>query len=157
MIQSYRQLMATTRAVLRNAATMIRRVGQRVRTASPQVQPTLLRAQTQLQQMRPLVQQVIAQTRARLLGGDTHVANKVLSIFEPHTETIRKGKIATPNELGSWSLSRKRSIRSLRAMRCMPRGRQIAPCGRLRSIGIARSRSSAGSGRRRSRIQFGCQ
>ncbi len=100
MIQSYRQLMATTRAVLRNAATMIRRVGQRVRTASPQVQPTLLRAQTQLQQMRPLVQQVIAQTRARLLGGDTHVANKVLSIFEPHTETIRKGKIATPNEFG---------------------------------------------------------
>ncbi len=35
MIQSYRQLMATTRAVLRDAATMVRRVGQRVRTASP--------------------------------------------------------------------------------------------------------------------------
>ncbi len=31
---------------------------------------------------------------------DTHVAHKVLSIFEPHTETIRKGKIATPNEFG---------------------------------------------------------
>ena len=26
--------------------------------------------------------------------------DKVLSIFEPHTETIRKGKIATPNEFG---------------------------------------------------------
>ena len=34
MIQSYRQLVATTRAVLRDAATMVRRVGQRVRTAS---------------------------------------------------------------------------------------------------------------------------
>ncbi len=100
MIQSYRQLMATTRAVVRDAATMVRRIGQRVRTASPQVQPTLHRAQTQLRQLRPLVQRVIAQTRARLLGGDTHVPDKVLSIFEPHTETIRKGKIATPNEFG---------------------------------------------------------
>lgn len=100
MIQSYRQLMATTRAVLRDAATMVRRVGQRVRTARPQMQPTLHRAQTHLRQMRPLVQRVIAQTRARLLGGDTHVPDKVLSIFEPHTETIRKGKIATPNEFG---------------------------------------------------------
>jgi len=100
MIQSYRQLMATTRAVVRDAATMIRRVGQRVRTASPPVQPTLHRAQTQLRQLRPLVQRVIAQTRARLLGGDTHVPDKVLSVFEPHTEAIRKGKIATPNEFG---------------------------------------------------------
>ena len=100
MVQSYRQLMATTRAVLRDAATMIRRIGQRVRTAGPQGRPTLHRAQAQLQQMRPLVQRVIAQTRARLLGGDTHVPDKVLSVFEPHTETIRKGKIATPNEFG---------------------------------------------------------
>ena len=44
LIHSYRQLMATTRAVLRDAARMVRRVGQRVRTASPQVQPTLQRA-----------------------------------------------------------------------------------------------------------------
>ena len=46
MVQSYRQLMAMTRAVLRDAATMVRRVGQHVRTASPQVQSTLQRAQT---------------------------------------------------------------------------------------------------------------
>jgi IS5 family transposase len=100
MIQSYRQLMATTRAVVRDAATIVRRVGQCARTTSPPMQPTLYRAQAELQQMRPLVQRVIAQTRARLLGGDTHVPDKVLSIFEPHTETIRKGKIATPNEFG---------------------------------------------------------
>ena len=86
MIQSYRQLMATTRAVLRDAATMVRRVGQRVRTARPPVQPTLHRAQTPLQQMRPLVQRVMAQTRARLLGGCR--GRRGLSMFEPHTETI---------------------------------------------------------------------
>ncbi len=50
--------------------------------------------------MRPLVQRVVGQTRARILGGDTHVPDKVLSVFEPHTETIRKGKISKPNEFG---------------------------------------------------------
>src|SRR4030095_810709 len=100
MGKSYRKLMATTRAVLRDTATMVRRLGQRMRTASSQVQPILQRAQNQLQAMRPLVQRVVAQTRARLLGSDTHVPDKVLSVFEPHTETIRKGKISKPNEFG---------------------------------------------------------
>ena len=100
LVKSYRKLMATTRAVLRDTATMVRRLGQRVRTASPQVQPRLQRAQDQLQAMRPLVQRVVDQTRARVLGGDTHVPDKVLSVFEPQTETIRKGKIAKPNEFG---------------------------------------------------------
>src|SRR2546428_6624356 len=92
--------MATTRAVLRDATTMVRRLGQRVRTAGPQVEPMLQRAHDRLRELRPIVQRVVHQTRARLLGGNTHVADKVLSVFEPHTETIRKGKIAKPNEFG---------------------------------------------------------
>jgi IS5 family transposase len=100
MVKSYRTLMATTRAVLRDTATMIRRLGQRVRNARPQGQPMLQRAHDRLRDLRPLVQRVVDQTRARLLGGDTHVADKVLSVFELHTETIRKGKIAKPNEFG---------------------------------------------------------
>ncbi len=101
MVKSYRKLMATTRAVLRDTATMVRRLGQRVRTARPQLQPMLRGAQDQLQAMRPVVQRVIDQARARVLGGDTHAPDKVLSLFEPHTTTIRKGKIATPNEFGN--------------------------------------------------------
>jgi IS5 family transposase len=101
LVQSYRKLMATTRAVLRDAATMVRRLGQRRRTASPILGSILHRAQQQLQRMRPFVDRVLAQTRARLVGGDTHVPDKVLSIFEPHTATIRKGKISKPNEFGN--------------------------------------------------------
>ena len=101
MVKSYRKLMATTRAVLRDTATMVRRLSQRVRTASPQVQLLLQRAQSRLQDMQPLVQRVVDQTRARVLGGDTHVPDKVLSLFERHTVTIRKGKIAKPNKFGS--------------------------------------------------------
>jgi len=101
MVKSYRILMATTRAVLRDAATMARRLGHRARTANPQVQPMLRRAQDQLRELRPLVQRVVDQTRARVLGGDTHAPDKVLSLFERHTVTIRKGKISKPNEFGS--------------------------------------------------------
>src|SRR5215213_11520476 len=61
----------------------------------------LHRVHQQLRQMRPVVERVIAQTRARVMGGDTHVADKVLSIFQPHTTTIRKGKISKPNEFGN--------------------------------------------------------
>ena len=92
--------MATTRAVVRDAATMVRRIGHRLPTVTLDVQRSLRSAQEQLRQMRPVVQRVLAQTRARIIGGDTHVPDKVLSIFEPHTETIRKGKIARPNEFG---------------------------------------------------------
>jgi IS5 family transposase len=100
MIRSYRRLMATTRAVLRDAATMVRRTGQHLRTASETTGDVLRQAQQQMQHMRPLVQRVLAQARARLFGGDTHVPDKVLSVFEPHTEAIRKGKMAKPIEFG---------------------------------------------------------
>jgi transposase, IS5 family len=96
----YRRLMATTRAVLRDADTMVRRIGQRVRTAAPAARRVLQRARATLDQMRPLARRVLAQTRARVLGGDTHVPDKVLSIFEPHTEAIRKGKLIKPTEFG---------------------------------------------------------
>jgi IS5 family transposase len=100
LVRSYRHLMATTRAVVRDAATMVRRISQRLRTASTSTASTLLRARDQLQQMQPLVTRVIQQTRARLLGGDTHMPDKVLSLFEPHTVAIRKGKITKPTEFG---------------------------------------------------------
>jgi IS5 family transposase len=32
--------------------------------------------------------------------GETEFANKRLSVFEPHTEVIRKGKAGQPNEFG---------------------------------------------------------
>jgi IS5 family transposase len=100
LVRSYRTLMATTGAVVRDATTMVRRISQRLRTASAATASTLTRAHHQLRQMQPLVTRILEQARARVLGGDTHVPDKVLSIFEPHTEAIRKGKIAKPTEFG---------------------------------------------------------
>jgi IS5 family transposase len=47
-----------------------------------------------------LVRRVLAQTGARVLRGDTHYPDKVVSLFEPHTDIIRKGKLTKPTEFG---------------------------------------------------------
>lgn len=97
---SYRRLVATTQAVLRDADTMQRRAAQRVRTGTDATRRRVRRAQEQLKTMLPLVRRVVAQTTQRVFEGDTHVPDKVVSLFEPHTTPIRKGKIVTPTEFG---------------------------------------------------------
>jgi IS5 family transposase len=44
--------------------------------------------------------QVVRQARARVFGGNTHVEGKIVSVFEPSTEVIRKGKASKPTEFG---------------------------------------------------------
>ena len=48
----------------------------------------------------PRVQQVMRQTRERIFEGNTHVVGKIVSLFEPSTEVIRKGKPSKPTEFG---------------------------------------------------------
>ena len=110
----------------------------------------------QLQQMQPLVTRVLEQTRARVLGGDTHVPDKVLSVFEPHTEAIRKGKIAKPTEFGKLVTiqeSRASDHHRLRGARPTA-GRHDAVDARAGSA-HRDVWSAAGPGRGRSRIRLG--
>lgn len=100
MVRSYRRVMAATRATVRDVGTTLRRTGQQLRRATGATAVVLRRVRQRLTTLRPLVERVLAQTRARVVGGDTHVPDKVLSLFEPHTEAIRKGKIAKPTEFG---------------------------------------------------------
>ena len=54
----------------------------------------------ELESMMPRVRQVMRQTQARVFAGDTHAENKIVSLFEPSTEVIRKGKAGKPTEFG---------------------------------------------------------
>ncbi len=83
----YQGLMRITRAVMRQAEVAVAR--PRSRRHAPQLSATI-----------ELIRQVLAQTRARVLHGDTHYPGKVVSLFEPHTDIIRKGKLARPTEFG---------------------------------------------------------
>jgi IS5 family transposase len=90
-------LLALTRGVVRQASAVM----QRWRKQRLKVVGKWLRVETQIGQLRhflPLVEKVIRQTKQRVLGGDSNVEGKVLSLFEPHTEVIRKGKAHKPNE-----------------------------------------------------------
>jgi transposase, IS5 family len=99
MRHSYQKLLALTRGVVRQASEVVQRWGK----GRLKVVGKLLRVETQIGQLRhflPLVEKVITQTKNRVLGGDRHGEDKVLSLFEPHTEVIRKGKAHKPNEFG---------------------------------------------------------
>jgi IS5 family transposase len=54
----------------------------------------------QLETMLLRVRQVMRQTRTRIFRGETRIEGKLLSLFEPSTEIIRKGKAGKPNEFG---------------------------------------------------------
>jgi len=89
----YRGLLRIARAVVRDATA----AGARMRRRwPPDRQPLVER----LHAMVALVERVVRQTRARVLRGDTHYPDKIVSLFEPHTEIIRKGKLAKPTEFG---------------------------------------------------------
>lgn len=53
-----------------------------------------------LETMAGRVRQVVKQTKARIFEGITRFPGKIVSLFEPHTEIIRKGKASKPTEFG---------------------------------------------------------
>src|SRR4029077_9847446 len=50
--------------------------------------------------MADRVRQGVKQTRARIFEGIPGFPGKLVSVFEPHTEIIRKGKLSKPTEFG---------------------------------------------------------
>jgi transposase, IS5 family len=99
MKTSYEKLLALTRAVARQAAEVV----ERWEKGKLRVTGSVLLVQAQIGQVQhflPLVKKVIQQTKARVLQGNRHVVGKVLSLFEAHSEVIRKGKVHKPTEFG---------------------------------------------------------
>jgi IS5 family transposase len=98
---SYGKLLASTSRVVGQAKRFAREIADGVKRSRGIVaQRALEGLRRQLDEMVPRVKQVMKQARARVFGGDTHVEGKLLSLFEPSTEVIRKGKAAKPNEFG---------------------------------------------------------
>jgi IS5 family transposase len=99
--QRYGQLLNATSRVVGQAKRFSQEITEGVkRSADILKQIALDGLRQQLDAMVPLVQQVMRQTRARIFRGNTHAEGKILSLFEPSTEIIRKGKAGKPNEFG---------------------------------------------------------
>ena len=99
--QGYGRLLNSTSRVVGQANRFAREIAGGVKRAGDVVAQLALEGlRQQLDEMTPRVKQVMKQTRARIFGGDTRAEGKLLSLFEPSTEVIRKGKAAKPNEFG---------------------------------------------------------
>lgn len=99
--QGYRRLLATVRSTVRDAERVCAELSSAARVAMSQHSSrAVTSSQAQLEHFIPLVSRVMAQTRARIYQNNTHYPDKLFSLFEPHTEAIRKGKASKPTEFG---------------------------------------------------------
>jgi transposase, IS5 family len=99
--KAYAKLLNATSRVVGQAKRFAREIvdgSKRAKENVKQVKLEFLR--TELEMMLPRVRQVMKQARARIFRGETRSEDKLLSLFEPSTEVIRKGKAGKPNEFG---------------------------------------------------------
>jgi IS5 family transposase len=95
--QAYAGLLEATGRVVGQAKKFSREIAEGIKRGNRKL---LKRARLRLDEMIPRVQQVLWQTRQRVMGGNTRAEGKLVSVFEPDTEVIRKGKAKKPNEFG---------------------------------------------------------
>lgn len=99
LADGYRKLCGIAQGVVRQAKKVTRAMlgGQLPIVGNPL---QVLAADAALQHFVPLVEKVIAQTEARVFDGNRHVQGKIVSLFEEHSEIVRKGKTSKPTEFG---------------------------------------------------------
>jgi transposase, IS5 family len=87
--------------LIETAEQMVRQTERVVHALHQQTENTAMRVRAQVEQVMPLVKRVIAQTRSRVLEGKKVAsADKVLSLFEPHTRAIPRHKGGAEVEFG---------------------------------------------------------
>jgi IS5 family transposase len=92
----YGQLLGITRQILNDSKRVLQEVDSLPRRRRVGVWGLC----EQMKTMADRVRGVVRQTKARIFGGVTKLPEKLVSLFEPHTEIIRKGKAGKPNEFG---------------------------------------------------------
>ena len=127
--QRYGQLLNTTSRVVGQAKRFSAEIHQGVKRATTVMKQLALEGlRHELDEMVPLVRQVMKQTRARVFHGNTRSEGKLVSLFEPSTEIIRKGKASKPTEFGKMVNCRRRRARSSPIMRFTLSGHMTQTC-----------------------------
>ena len=94
--KQYGELLSLTRKSVKQAQRILEEVKE-----GPRPRRIPLRSLVEsLATMTGRVQQVVKQTRLRIFAGVTKSQEKIVSVFESHTEIIRKGKASKPTEFG---------------------------------------------------------
>jgi IS5 family transposase len=98
--QGYIQLLDATSRVVGQAKKFSAEIAAGIKRCKRGNRRALGKAKQALDTMLPRLKQVMRQTRERIFRGNTQWEGKLFSIFETHTEVIRKGKANKPNEFG---------------------------------------------------------
>jgi transposase, IS5 family len=93
--KEYRELLRLSRQILNDTKRVLTEVEQ-----MPTRRRTGLRSLSDGLSTMAVRMQVLKQTKARIFQGLTQLPGKIVSVFEPHTEIIRKGKASKPTEFG---------------------------------------------------------
>jgi transposase, IS5 family len=97
----YRKTLATTGRVIAQAKRFAGEIANGVKGSGDVLKQAVLDGlKREIDIMVERTGQVVRQAKARVFGGDTHVNGKIVSVFEPSTEVIRKGKASKPTEFG---------------------------------------------------------
>jgi IS5 family transposase len=98
---AYGRLLNATGRVVGQAKRFSKEITTGVKCRLAPARQVVLEGHRQLlDEMLPRVQQVIRQTKARIFHGDSRSEGKIVSLFEPSAEVIRKGKASKPTEFG---------------------------------------------------------
>jgi transposase, IS5 family len=98
---TYARLLRSTSRVVGQARRFAKEIAEGIkRSTNVAAQLALEGLRQEIDEMVPRVQQVMRQARARIFRGEMRSEGKIVSLFEPSTEVIRKGKAAKPTEFG---------------------------------------------------------
>ena len=99
--ERYTKLLNTTSRVVGQAKRFSAEIAQGIKQATTVTKQLALEGlRHEIDEMVPLVRQVMKQTRNRIFRGNTRSEGKLVSVFESSTEIIRKGKASKPTEFG---------------------------------------------------------
>jgi transposase, IS5 family len=99
-VPKYRELLRITEEVVQNAR-QLREQTQNARGLDCKEDMAISGLRQEIQHYCQLADKVLNQTRRRVLEGETVPASeKIYSIFEPHTDMIKRGKVNKPVEFG---------------------------------------------------------
>jgi len=99
-VSTYKQLLAITQEVLTNARRTLKATAKSL-AKTPTDKLTLESLHKDLTEYCELGDRVVDQARRRVLGGEqVPTSEKIYSIFEAHTDLIKRGKVNKPIEFG---------------------------------------------------------
>lgn len=96
----YRGLLRVTGRLVRQARAAAAAAKDQLGALPDAMQAAVGRVLAQLEVMLPRAKQVVRQTRGRVLRGVTNSKDKLISIFEPSAQILRRGKLHKPTEFG---------------------------------------------------------